>query len=147
MSTGDDDLYDTGSVTIEGGWYSDSSSQGSKEDEDEEEQNLLDGDVKIVVTEAEENECRNNGDNVENVTATDPEDYRTEEQCSKLLNEDDKNIYSDSESDDVSHSSSESKNNERLIIHPDIETAKVKLFTVNPILYSNNQVKNFRDRF
>lgn len=124
-ASGDDDFAETGSVSIEGGWYSDSSSQTSKED-------LHDGETQELLNhEPEQNECEKPNtsekmaDDDDSINNSVVQEFLDAEQSSKLLSEDESNIYSDSESDNTSQSSSESKKSERLIIQPDIETAKV----------------------
>lgn len=132
MSSCGDDLGDTGSVCIEGGWYSDSSSQGSRDDLNDEQQVLLDHET------VEETVCENT--NIQDgaaeagedtITKGAVEEFLTAEQNSQLLKDDEPNIYSDNESDGGSQGSTESKNLERLIINTDIETAKVRRYHVN----------------
>lgn len=124
MSTsGGDDLGDTGSVSIEGGWYSDSSSQASQEDLTEEQQHLLNHEAEQ--DESETSNIQNKMDD-DSIDSSAVQEFHDAEQGSKLLSEDETNIYSDGESDNTSQSSTESKKSERLIIQPDIETAKVR---------------------
>ncbi|KAK3734143.1 hypothetical protein QZH41_005661 [Actinostola sp. cb2023] len=108
------------SVTIEGGWYSDSSSQGSREELTDGEQLTSENtdetheDVENGGENGGENDGENDGENGDNYeTADEDDDYQAVQQSSQLLQgEDHKHIYSDSESDDVSRSSMDSKNNE-----------------------------------
>lgn len=134
----EEDLCDTGSVTIEGGWYTDSSSQGSQEEiavdnsvANQETNNDEDGNENLNEETKSEEETQ---EEIQEEEIQEEDENVNQETClldSESNRESDSDTENNSDTENVSESSYDSVNGkqsgERLIIHPDIETAKVSL--------------------